>query len=468
MPSHNQLENSASISADMPMSPKSRRLAEFTLKQFQNGVLERARSTLSSLGDVWKTKHENNHQNHHHTNGDKSSSINRATALDFLSIWSRHKKSTFNDKLNRSSKSFDNEHFDKCINFTDRNSKIDVNNDCNSDDADDVVNGITYSNSKCFHGTSAVKYLNGVNKEKSTLNKTNGNRNGKSHFNDSFNGDRHKNKISSTKKHMNEYRNLGQHMDLLFDKNHNIKQNSKSTKLKNKFISRFSRIKSFEIDDVRHDDDEIYEWNLKSSAKLNTYGRSFDETVDYLDHSEYATDRNDPYYHKASNVSTDDDDSWSSDRKSNKSESKIQNDNENIQSIVKAKLKFKKVTSTDDININKSTKFLKPAKLFRHSSVEPQYTYLSDEQDQNIIPIIVKKPKISLEDTDTTVKSDLPKKPRKKLSFREPIVCGRNYVNFRSDTLPRAKRFLEEYERRKLFVKENNELIDLDLEVHRN
>lgn len=484
MPSHNQHEHSVPVTTEIPMSPKNRRLAEFTIKQFQNGVMERARSTLSSLGDVWKTKHENQHANIN----TKSTTINKSTALDFLSIWTRHKKtaSSLNGKLNRGSKSFDNENFDKCMNFIDRHYNSD------DDDADcfygnvainGVENGRIYSNSKCFRNgtetTSAVKHLNGVNREKSNVTKTNGTttataitnqqqqQNGQQYFNEKIIGDRpHKN--TSTKNS-----NLG-HTEH-FDKNHNhIKQNGKSPKLKNKYIGRFSRNKSFDNDDVRPNDDDdvddtdiLNEWDLrKHSKKFNLYGRSFDETVHYLDG--IACDRNNNtnngYYRKTIiNTSTDDDDSWSSGRKSNKS--RYSDDNDNIQSIVKARLKFKKLTSSDDIVLNKSVKSLKPSKLFRHSSVEPQNTYVPDKSEQpNIVPIIVKKSKTD-DATATKDKPDLPKKPRKKLSFREPIICGKNYC---SETLPRAKRFLEEYERRKSMVRENNGLVDVDLEVYKS
>ncbi|GAB0099672.1 hypothetical protein DMENIID0001_155590 [Sergentomyia squamirostris] len=54
--SHQRREDSP-VAGDIPMSPTSRRRAEFTLRQLQNDVMFRARSTLSTLGDVTRWRH---------------------------------------------------------------------------------------------------------------------------------------------------------------------------------------------------------------------------------------------------------------------------------------------------------------------------------------------------------------------------------------------------------------------------
>ncbi|XP_055703264.1 capon-like protein isoform X2 [Phlebotomus papatasi] len=53
MVGHQRREDSP-VARDISMSPSSRRRADFTLRQLQNDVMFRARSTLSSLGDVMK------------------------------------------------------------------------------------------------------------------------------------------------------------------------------------------------------------------------------------------------------------------------------------------------------------------------------------------------------------------------------------------------------------------------------
>lgn len=98
----------------------------------------------------------------------------------------------------------------------------------------------------------------------------------------------------------------------------------------------------------------------------------------------------------------------------------------------------------------------KPGILFRHSSVEPigsgrflstsrqsgseEHSASDEQEDEN--SLIVRQ------------------RPRKKLSFREPpVVGGAKFVNLKSDTLPRAKKFLEEYEEKR------SGSLDYELEV---
>ncbi|XP_059613531.1 uncharacterized protein LOC132259785 isoform X3 [Phlebotomus argentipes] len=94
MVGHQRREDSP-VARDISMSPSSRRRADFTLRQLQNDVMFRARSTLSSLGDVMKRPSSSkNHAKPPHKH--------RST-LDFF-MCTRHKKieakkETLNEKV---------------------------------------------------------------------------------------------------------------------------------------------------------------------------------------------------------------------------------------------------------------------------------------------------------------------------------------------------------------------------------
>ena len=99
-----QRENSP-MADDLPMSPITKRRSDFKIKQIQNGVMGRARSTLNTLGDVWRPKIVNTlpkQQNGVLSNTKVASTsppqTPTARTLDFFSGWSTRNKKPANKK----------------------------------------------------------------------------------------------------------------------------------------------------------------------------------------------------------------------------------------------------------------------------------------------------------------------------------------------------------------------------------
>lgn len=125
------------------------------------------------------------------------------------------------------------------------------------------------------------------------------------------------------------------------------------------------------------------------------------------------------------------------------------------ETVVKARLKFQKFKANDDIVLNKTTEMIRPGILYRQNSAAPMLT--SETID------LERKPPIQ-QTKKTCLTTDEPK-PRKKLSFREPVVSSQDYGNFKSKTLPKAEYLLKQYSRRESIVRKESELDDLKLEV---
>lgn len=443
-----QREDSPTID-DIPMSPNTRRRTEFTMKQLQNGVITRARSTLHSLGDVWKPK-TNGKPNESATPKPHTSPLNQRT-LDFFMAWSRHKKSPDSTKSD----------FDA----------LDLMQS-NSNNRKQTVTGknnnrfVNYSN--FFNGVSAKQMFGNRAKPNIPISPVN-----RAKINNS------KNKLVSSAA------GVGDGDAIVMENNHSPFDNSHSKKTNKlstappkqrinssggsvrgeKSINRLALMaknKSFEIDDLLARDGEMYAKRGHSLTMNNTIRRSFDENINYLNCDGHDGDNDDDdecdvydgdvydngkcidadaygtgeYASKKQrrrtwNISLNEtllegDDYYGSQIKNTDAEMRK---NVPKESVIKARLRLQKISVNDDIVLNK-TAAKRPGILFRHNSVDPKAS------ERCSSPSIC-----SNNDSDS---SDI-KKERKKITFREPIISEK--CEIRSDALERAKRFLDQYEK---------------------
>lgn len=132
------------------------------------------------------------------------------------------------------------------------------------------------------------------------------------------------------------------------------------------------------------------------------------------------------------------------------------------ENVINAKMRLQKfVVSGGDANENamivrRTQCSTKPGILFRYSSVEPigSGNFLSTSRQSGSEEHSASDEQ---EDGNSLI---VRQRPRKKLSFREPpVVGGAKFVNLKSDTLPRAKKFLQEYEEKR------SSSLDYELEV---
>lgn len=114
--------------------------------------------------------------------------------------------------------------------------------------------------------------------------------------------------------------------------------------------------------------------------------------------------------------------------------------------VIKARLKLAKLNSRDD-----SVIVSKPGILHRRNSIDTPST--NRNQDRKTVGL----ENVQLEQVKEN-QLNVFVKPRKKLSFKEPIVCSK-FLDLKSDTLPRATKFLEEYE------EQRSGSLDFELEV---
>lgn len=341
MLNHCERETATVTTAPLSMSPKSRRRAEYTVKQIQTGMMGRARSTITSLADIWKSKVDV---------GNKSQS-NRRT-LDVLNVWSRQRRSA---SATRSPTEVEN------------NKVLMENNHRN-------YRGTSYTNLNCAPDS---------------------------------------------------------HMSNGHTSNGSTKENSAEQKAKKKDQKRFSRTKSYEFED------EIVHSDLR---------RSFEENLNDLNELNRRKRRQ-----KITFRSSSDDNQNGSFENGKVGNLKSMGKQE---TVVKARLKFQKFKANDDIILNKTTEMIRPGILYRQNSAAPMLT----------IETIDLQRKPPIQTTKNCLTADEPK-PRKKLSFREPVVSSQDYENFKSKTLPKAEYLLKQYSRRQSIVRKESELDDLKLEV---
>lgn len=321
------------------LSPKSRRRAEFTIKQLQSGVVGRARSTITSITDIWKSKVD--------TKGNKITSPAAARrTLDIMNVWSRQRRSASATRAPAAPES-----------------KNDASSFRNSRSGRDEF---SYTNVNCLDGDNGPKKL--------------------------------------TEKH---------HSTAEVHPRENASQLPSHQSMKNKYLSRFSRNKSFEIDDLWFDrksrtkPSEPAEWCL-SEGELNNLNVSKKKSA-----------------HKSLLISQSDEDVELV-RPICRENGKVINlrATGNKQSIVKARLKFQKVKASDDIVLNRTTEPLRPRKLTRQHSEVPLLRVSSFDDEQ-----IERAPTIFKSSSNVDGGAQ---KPRKKLSFREPIICGTKGEKYRS------------------------------------
>lgn len=114
--------------------------------------------------------------------------------------------------------------------------------------------------------------------------------------------------------------------------------------------------------------------------------------------------------------------------------------------VIKARLKLAKLKSRDDSVIAS-----KPGILHRRNSIDmPSSNRKHDGKNMELESVQLEPVK----DNQLNVFV----KPRKKLSFKEPIVCSK-FLDLKSDTISRATKFLEEYE------EQRSGSLDFELEV---
>lgn len=354
----NHCEREATTVAAMPlsMSPKSRRRAEYTIKQLQTGMMVRARSTITSLAEIWKSKSDV-------VNGTNKSTSNHRT-LDVLHVWSRQRRSA--SATRSQSESEDNK---VLMENNNRNYRGTSYTNLNSVTADShISNGRTSSDSTKENGTIKV---------------------------------------------------------------------ATPQKPKKKCLKRFSRLKSFECDDDRHSKltstdmcRPSFEENLNDLNKLHRSERG---------HKSWLVSSSDDDQHKTKSAEHGKITNWKSIGKQ--------------ETVVKARLKLQKCKANDDIVLNKTTEMIRPGILYRQNSAAPMLTI--DSIDLVRKPVQASKKSLAVDEA----------KPRKKLSFREPVVSSPEYDNFKSKTLPKAEYLLKQYSRRQSIVRKESELDDLKLEV---
>lgn len=347
MLSHCEREMAPVGAVPLSMSPKSRRRAEYAVKQLQTGMMGRARSTITSLADIWKSKIDIGHK----------APSNRRT-LDVLNVWSRQRRSA---------------------SATRSPADVEMNNKVLMEHNHRNYRGTSYTNLNCEPEVVSPngRVSNGSAKEN------------------------------------------GANRALV------------SQKTKKKGLKRFSRIKSHEFEDemARSDLRRSFEENLndlnalsRQDKRQKSWFRSFseDEPIRPLENG------------KIGNL---------------KSMGKQE-------TVVKARLKFQKIKSNDDILLNKTTEMIRPGILYRQNSAAPMLTADTIDLERKP-PIQAAKNRLNIDEP----------KPRKKLSFREPVVSSQDYGNFKSKTLPKAEYLLKQYSRRQSIVRKESELDDLKLEV---
>lgn len=403
MSSHYNQREDSPVADDIPMSPKSLRRAEFTIKQIQNGVMGRARSTLHSLGDVWKPKISAGHSDSNRR--PTSLPLNQRT-LDFFMAWSRHKKTSDGNRTKAENNATEP------LDPTTKHSTNDKN-----------YRYFGYAN--LFNNNTSAKQVVG-------------------------DGTKHPTPISpiaikkaSGKNKASMENHTSHHMNML-DKNHNIKTNKSSalSKMHGKNISRTTQHKSLEFDDLLARDDETYENWGRSLTMNNAMRRSYDDNINNLNCDGHTDDIFKEKRRR--NISLNEnllDGKGFTDRPTDRPIDAEKGVGKRKESVVKARLRLKKITANDDILLNQ-TVTKRPGILFRHYSVEPNSNSMRNGNERCTSPII-------FTNNDRTPNFNVRQKElaRKRISFREPIISDKN-TGIRSNALDRAQRFLDMYERR--------------------
>lgn len=425
-----QREDSPTID-DIPMSPNTRRRNEFTMKQIQNGVITRARSTLHSLGDVWKPK-GNGKTTEPSSPKPHSSPLNQRT-LDFFMAWSRHKKSPDNAKSD----------FDAL-------DLMQSNSNNRKQSANDKHNNRFVNYSNFFNGVSAKQMFG--NRTKPNLPISPGSR-------AKMNNSKNKLLSSSVDGGAVVMENSNNRPHTVFDNSQNKKMRiggggGGSVRGEKSRLAMMAKNKSFEINDLLARDDAMFVKRRNSLTMNDAIRRSFDDDINYLncdghdgDNDDDGDDDEDVYdgnkcfgtgkyvrekqRRRTWNISLNESLLEGDDYYGSQTRNMVAEPSKDVpkESVIKARLKLQKITMNDDIVLNQ-TGAKRPGILFRHNSVDPKLA------ERCSSPSIC-----SNNDSDS---SEI-KKERKKITFREPIISEK--CEIRSDALERAKRFLDQYEK---------------------
>lgn len=341
---HHSKREGSPIAQDVPMcpmSPNSRRRAEFTIKQLQAGMMGRARSTLSTLGDVWRPKSIATSKPSESTANNGKVSSNKT--LEFLTLWAtRHKKA--------------------------------------ASDENAATTPVSPRDKSLTRSPTSRKpvLVDSSNKKYTTILTNTPMSNGKSH-------------------HHHQQTN-GEHLRSRRRRHNTITTNE--TTMMTKSLSsmaspgkRYSRHNSLDMDDYLVDRSRIDDLVFSNGRRPEKGSRG----------------------RRNSCVEQVLDEFFSGDELDSR--------------IIKARLKLRKVSSFDESCTEPATvTTAKPGILHRPNTVDPD----TPGSDETIGP-----DGYSLQI----------QKPRKKLSFREPVENDSKPLAIQSDTLPRARRFLERYER---------------------
>lgn len=398
------------VADDIPMSPKTRRRTEFiTMKQLQNGVLGRARSKLSSFGDVWKPKLSNSKSIDTDTNHRPTSLPLNQRTLDFFMSWSRQKKPS---------------------NVADK-SQIDALNLMQSDcQPNHKERHLSYSN---FFNAAGKQVFGSNNRAKPKL------------------------PISPTSRAKIDGKQK------TTPSHHN--NNSRG------MLGKMAPHKSLDIDDLLERDSDydamyVNQGRRPTETVNHAICRSFDDNMNYLNEDEedengygqnenhyYAYDGKPQRRRRTWNISLNEsmlegDGFYGASKKSTPSALKppsrpmanangedSREEHAGKESVIRARLKLQKISVNDDLVLNKTGDKMRGI-LFRHNSMEP-----NSARDRCQSPSITSSHDSDSSETRREV-------TRKKITFREPIVLGK-YDEIRSDAMDRAKRFLDKYEMRR-------------------
>lgn len=347
-----------------PMSPNTRRRAEFTIKQLQSGMMGRARSTLSTLGDVWRPRSAalaSRKPSPTDVSLPPKGPSNRT--LEFLTLWARHKKSTSDE--NTASPQFSSR--DK-----------------------------SQSRKSVLVDTS--------NKKSSTV-------------------------LSNAPRLQAKSTNICQapeqdHQLRSRRRRHNTITNSDTARMTTSLSlvssgRRYSRNNSLDMSELLLDrakiDDLVFANGRPGSSPLKMRRNSYAEQIASIDPEQLRIPSN------PCRASADLD-----------------------QRIIKARLKLQKVASCDagtERHHSTAVAVPKAGILHRHTGAT-----VSPEATRSEVPAPGSDETISGPDGNCLLPVTQSQRPRKKLSFRIPVEHDGHSLAIKSDTLPRARRFLERYE----------------------
>lgn len=370
----------------------------------QTGVINRARTTF----DMWKQKPHSGSTKSPTTAAAKSTKTANLSSptttnktMDFFTLWVRHKKLSNKMKLELTDENSEKSPKDK--------SKYDVQ-----------------GTDPTFANTSSIPIKNASNRDKE-----------KNILVDNSNKNQNKKKVMDT---------------TTISSAHTAKSNIHTNSMRN---IKEKRIRHCLSRNTSLDLDLLASENSTNFISTQTLGQSCDDiNVDY-GHQVIVNQRR--------NTVSESDGKWNGNKTNEKQDmrqykdnlmigNKI-NDRENYvleneeinedscqKGVIKARLRLAKVNSRDE-----STVVVKPGILHRRTSIDsPTINGYRNSKSESV-----------QSDADNHLNVA---RPRKKLSFKEPVESSK-FLDLKSDTLPRATKFLEEYE------EQRTGSLDFELEV---